>query len=69
MTSVPDHSGKLLDQRAADGDKGLTHTPTRKRDDKRRGDSRSASRPRRLERKPRPALPPQSDQHQQEDLQ
>jgi len=36
MTTVPDHSGKLLDQRAADGDKGLTHMPTRKREAPRR---------------------------------
>jgi hypothetical protein len=32
MTSVPDHSGKLISQVADDAT--LTHTPTRKRDDK-----------------------------------
>ena len=52
MTSVPDHSGKLIQQVADDAT--LTHTPTR-RDDKRRSASR---------RKARPALPPLPEQHQ-----
>jgi hypothetical protein len=59
-TVLPDHSGKLLDQRAADGDAGLKHEPMRKRAAAKRGAPR---------RKARPALPPQPDQHQQEDLQ
>jgi hypothetical protein len=57
-STLPDHSGKLIDQRAADGDAGLKHEPMRKREKARR----SASRPKKRDGY-RHASPPQPEQH------